>query len=63
MIQLATAPNASATSYRPAPSDGKVSTVDASRGRTARTWPFPSRYAVRATQPQSQKPAANDSGS
>lgn len=63
MIQLATAPNASAPSYRPAPNgDGKGSTFDAPR-RTARAWPFPSRYAVRATQPQSQKPAANDSGS
>ncbi len=63
MIQLASAPNASATSYRPAPSDGKGSTFDAPRSRSGRAWPFPSRYAVRATQPQSQKPTANDSGS
>jgi homogentisate 1,2-dioxygenase len=63
MIQLATAPNASATSYRPAPNDGKGSTFAAPRGRTARAWPFPSRYAAQATQPQSQKPTANDSGS
>lgn len=63
MIQLATVPNASAASYRAAPSAGKGSTFDAPRGRTARAWPFPSRYAVRATQPQTQKPAANDSGS
>jgi homogentisate 1,2-dioxygenase len=63
MIQLATAPNASATSYRPAPNDGKGSTFAAPRGRTARAWPFPSRYAARATQPQSQEPTASDSGS
>lgn len=62
MIQLATAPTASATSYRPAPA-GKGSTFDSPQGRPARPWPFPSRYAVRATQPQSQKPTANDSGS
>lgn len=63
MIQLATAPNASRTSYRPAQADGKGSTFDSQQGRPARAWPFPSRYSVRATQPQSQKPAANDSGS
>lgn len=63
MIQLATAPNASATSYRPAQGDGKGSTFDATRSGNGRAWPFPSRYAVRTTQPQSQKPAANDSGS
>lgn len=63
MIQLATAPTAGRTSYRPAPSDGKGSTFDAPRDRTVRAWPFPSRYAVRATQPQSQKPAASESGS
>lgn len=63
MIQLATAPNASATSYRPAPNDGKGSTFDAPRSRNGHAWPFPSRYAVRAAQPQSQKPTANESGS
>lgn len=62
MIQLATAPNASATSYRPA-QGGKASTIDAHRARTGHSWPFPSRYSVRAAQPQSQKPAASDSGS
>ena len=63
MIQLATAPNASATSYRPAQSDGKGATIDAHRARTGHSWPFPSRYSVRPAQPQSQKPAASDSGS
>lgn len=63
MIQLATAPNAGRTSYRPAPSDGKGTTIDAHRARTGHSWPFPSRYTVRPTQTQSQKPTANDSGS
>lgn len=61
MIQLATAPTASAPGYRAQPPEGKAATFDAPR--TGRAWPFPSRYAVRAAQPQSQKPAARDGGS
>jgi len=63
MIQLANEPTASRTGYRPVQSEGKGSTFEARGGRTGHAWPFPSRYAVRPTQPQSQKPTARDSGS
>jgi len=63
MIQLATEPTARSTGYRPVQSDGKGSSLEARSGRTGHAWPFPSRYAVRPAQPQSQKPTASDSGS
>lgn len=63
MIQLATDPSASRTSYRPAPSESKGSPLDARRGRTGHAWPFISRYAVRPSQQSGQKTAAGDSGS
>jgi hypothetical protein len=60
MIQLATEANASRTSHRPQ-SEGKGSTLDARRGRGGHAWPFISRYAVRQSQQQNQKPTASDS--
>lgn len=61
MIQLATEPTASRTSYRPTASEGKGSTVQPRRVR-AHAWPFLSR-AVGTTQQTEQKSAGRDSGS
>lgn len=62
MIQLATEPNASRMSYRPAASDAKGSDRDTQSGRSGHAWPFLSRYAPRPEQ-QGHKSAANNSGS
>ena len=64
MIQLANDPNAS-RSFRPghAEADGKESTFDPKRGRTAHAWPFISRYAARPARQESDKPHARESGS
>jgi hypothetical protein len=64
MIQLANDPNASRSFARAAANDGKAGLQDASRARNAHAWPFLSQYAARpARQENTDKPAANDSGS
>jgi hypothetical protein len=63
MIQLATEPTASRTSYRPAASDGKGSTFESQRGRIGHAWPFLSRYAARPSQQEGQKNTGPNSGS
>lgn len=61
MIQLASEPTASRTSYRPAANEGKGSTMEPRRVRP-HAWPFLSR-AVASTQQTAQKSAGRDSGS
>ena len=67
MIELANDPHASRSFDRAAANDshgGKAAGVGAMRGRSGHAWPFPSRYAARpARDENSNKPAANDSGS
>jgi hypothetical protein len=64
MIQLATDPTASRTSYRPREAeDGKEQVEAGRRARPGHAWPFISRPAARPVQKDSQKPTANDSGS
>ncbi len=65
MIQLASDPTASRTSYRPehAASAGKESAAEPRRGRIGHAWPFLSRYAPRPTREDGPKRAAGDSGS
>lgn len=64
MIQLATEPTASRTSYRPVQSDGKGSTYEPPRGRPGHAWPFLSRYAARPSpQQEGRKSGGPDSGS
>ena len=63
MIQLANDPNASRSFARAAANDGKAD-ADPRKARSAHAWPFLSQYAARpARQENSDKPAANDSGS
>jgi hypothetical protein len=62
MIQLANDPNASRSFARAAANDDKES-QDARKAR-GHAWPFLSQYAARPVRQQnSEKPAANDSGS
>jgi hypothetical protein len=64
MIQLATDPNASRTSYRPQGEEqAKAQAFDAQRGRSGHAWPFLSRQAIRPSRQDSQKPTSNDNGS
>jgi len=63
MIQLATEPTASRTSYRPAASDAKGSERDTQRGRGGHAWPFLSRYATRPSQQEGRKNDGSGSGS
>lgn len=64
MIQLANDPNANRAGYGTGSGEGKASAFDSKRVRSGHAWPFLSRYAARPVQQQqSQKPAANDSGS
>lgn len=63
MIQLATDPNASRTSYRPQAEEGKEQVEASRRARSGHAWPFLSRHAARPVRQDSQKPAASDSGS
>ena len=63
MIQLATEPTASRTSYRPAADDGKGPEREMQRARSSHAWPFLSRYAARPSQQEGRKNAASDSGS
>jgi hypothetical protein len=64
MIQLANDPNAS-RSFRPGQgeAEGKTSSFEAKRARSAHAWPFPSRYAIRPARQESEKPNARESGS
>jgi hypothetical protein len=65
MIQLATDPTASRSSYRPTAGDdeNKSDAFDTRRSRNGHAWPFLSRHADRPAHPNNQKPAANSSGS
>jgi hypothetical protein len=63
MIQLATDPTASRTSYRPQGNDGKPQLADAQRVRTGHAWPFLSRQPIRPARQEGEKPASSDSGS
>jgi hypothetical protein len=65
MIQLANDPNASRSFERAAArGDAKAAASDVRRPRSGHAWPFPSRYAARpAREENTQKPAAQDSGS
>jgi hypothetical protein len=54
MIQLATDPNASRPSWRPAAAEAKDGTV-ARRARSGHAWPFISRHGERAPAPQETK--------
>ena len=63
MIQLANDPHAS-RSFPRAANDGRTELQDARRARSGHSWPFLSRYAESAKRKDnSEKPAANDSGS
>ena len=65
MIQLATDPTASRTSYRPQSEEaGKaLAAADAPRGRSGHTWPFLSRQPIRPARQDGVKPTPSDSGS
>jgi hypothetical protein len=65
MIQLATEPTASRTSYRPAQGEDqpKAATLETRRGRSGHPWPFLSRYAARPAEPNSRKSTGTESGS
>lgn len=64
MIQLATDPTASRTSYRP-PSEeaGKALAAGMPRGRSGHAWPFLSRQPIRPGRQDGAKPTPSDSGS
>ncbi|HEX9720857.1 MAG TPA: hypothetical protein VGA59_14125 [Ramlibacter sp.] len=66
MIQLATDPTASRTSYRPAAQGeerAKESTFETKRGRTGHAWPFLSRYAAQPARLDNRETPRTDSGS
>ena len=64
MIQLANDPNASRSFHRAAANDPGKETGAEVRRRSGHAWPFLSSYAARpARQENTDKPAANDSGS
>ncbi len=64
MIQLATEPTASRTSFRPvAQGEGKGTSSDTRRGRAGHAWPFLSRYEARPSKQEGPKNAGTDSGS
>jgi len=65
MIQLATDPTASRSSYRPTAGDeeAKSDAFDPRRSRSGHAWPFLSRHADRPAHQNNQKPAASSSGS
>lgn len=64
MIQLANDPKAARFFPRAAANDGRPEGHDARRARSGHAWPFLSQHAARpARQENSDKPAANDSGS
>ena len=64
MIQLATDPTASRTSYRPQGDDeGKAQASGPQRGRSGHAWPFLSRQPIRPARQEGEKPTPSDSGS
>jgi hypothetical protein len=66
MIQLATDPTASRTSYRPQgeePGKAQAQGFEAQRGRSGHAWPFLSRQPIRPSRQDSQKPTSSDNGS
>jgi hypothetical protein len=65
MIELATDPTASRTSYRPVHGAGaaKEPGHEAKRGRPGHAWPFLSRYTPRTARQDSPKAPAGESGS
>lgn len=63
MIQLATDPTASRTSYRPQPEEQGKAQAQASQRRGGHAWPFLSQQAIRAPRRDGQKPTSSDSGS
>jgi hypothetical protein len=64
MIQLATDPTASRTSYRPqAEEQGRAQAFEAQRGRNGHAWPFLSRQPIRPSRQGSEKPTSSDNGS
>ncbi len=63
MIQLATDPNASRSTWRPAAAEGQDNLVQR-RPRSAHAWPFISRHGEHPSAPRESKPTHNsDSGS
>jgi hypothetical protein len=64
MIQLATDPNASRSTWRPAGAEARDLPLAARRPRSAHAWPFISRHGERAPAPQETKPTpSSDTGS
>lgn len=64
MIQLATDPTASRTSYRPQVDGGKAqAAASTQRARAGHAWPFLSRQPILPARAQSEKPASSDIGS
>lgn len=64
MIQLATDPTASRTSYRPqGETEGKAQAAGTQRVRSGHTWPFLSRQPIRPARQDGQKLTPSDSGS
>ena len=63
MIQLATDPTASRTSYGPQGGDGKAQVASPQRGRSGHTWPFISRHGEQPSQQGTQRVASPASGS
>jgi hypothetical protein len=55
MIQLATAPNASRSNWRPVPAEAKDNTLSGRRPRSGHAWPFMTPYAEQATSSQDSK--------
>ena len=63
MIQLATDPNASRSTWRPVAAEAQENLVQR-RPRSAHAWPFISRHGERPSTPQESKPThTSDSGS
>ncbi|HEX7889126.1 MAG TPA: hypothetical protein VF522_07185 [Ramlibacter sp.] len=64
MIQLATDPNASRSTWRPAAAEAREDTLAARRQRSGHAWPFISRHTERsAGQQDHQRTQRSDSGS
>lgn len=64
MIQLASDPTASRTSYRPQGQEpGKAQAMETPRGRSGHAWPFLSRQPIRSARADGQKPSSSDNGS
>ena len=61
MIQLASDPNASRSTWRPAPPEDKEATLQGARARHA--WPFISSYTDKPVAEEQPKKPANEHGS